>query len=134
MQLFRIEEAGYGESNQLRPRVEIQFSLDALPMRFDCLDAQVQRLRRFTSTHALAYHLQNLQFAVAQSVDGICRPPWSARGKLVNHVVADGLRHVDMAVEHVPQRAEELLARGLFHDVSVGSGGQHALGINGFVV
>src|SRR6267154_3474985 len=82
VQLFRIEEAGYGKSNQLRAGVEIQFSLDALPMRFDCLDAQVQRLRRFTRTHALAYHVQNLQFAVAQPVDGICRPPRPARGKL----------------------------------------------------
>jgi hypothetical protein len=55
----------------LRARVEIQFALDALPMRFDRLDAQVQRLRRFTRAHALAYHVEDLQFAVAQPVDGI---------------------------------------------------------------
>src|SRR5260370_34319019 len=60
VQFFRIEETGYGESNQLRAGVEIQFPLDALPMRFDRLDAQVQRQRRFTRAHALAYHVHDL--------------------------------------------------------------------------
>ena len=59
--------------HQLRAGAQIEFALDALTVGFNRLDAQVQGPGGFPGAHALADHVQNLQFTIAQAIDGIGR-------------------------------------------------------------
>ena len=49
-----------GVLHELGSRMQIELMLDALPMRFDRLHAQVERIGRLPRAHSLADQVQNL--------------------------------------------------------------------------
>ena len=80
-------------------------------MRFDRLDAQVQRQRDLPSTHSLADHVQNLDLAVAHAIDRIHGDTGTPRREPLDQVRANGLRHIDAPIEHASDRDQELVGR-----------------------
>jgi len=63
--------------------VRFSLRLMRLPVRLHRFDAQIKGMRRLAGAHALADHVQNLQLAIAQPVDGVGRDIGAAGRKLL---------------------------------------------------
>src|SRR5690606_40220581 len=93
----------HGVLHELCRGAQRKLALDALAMRLDGLDAQVEGFGRLTRRQALADHVQHLQLAIRQTVDRVRRNVCAARGELFDHAVADRFADVDAALEHTAQ-------------------------------
>src|SRR5262245_65923024 len=82
-------------ADQLGGILDPQLLLDALAVRFDGLDAQVECHGDFTCARALADEVQDLQLAIAQPIDWVERNVLTAGRKAVHQDLVHGIAHVD---------------------------------------
>lgn len=102
-------------------------------MGFDGLGADAVFFGYFAGGKSLADQPENFKFPVAESIQ-YGAGTFFLGDKITRELEGKRLAQIDFVFKDAPDRREEILGRGLFHDVALCAGTKHSFGVEGFVV